>query len=37
MFQNEERYEMENPNPFVQEEEEGEVASVGYRYATILK
>lgn len=28
----EEKYEFENPNPFIQDEEEGEVASVAYRY-----
>lgn len=26
------RYKFENPNPFISEEEEGEVASVAYRY-----
>lgn len=30
--QNEPRYKFEDPNPFVSEEEEGEVASVAYRY-----
>jgi len=30
--QNEPRYKFENPNPFISEEEEGEVASVAYRY-----
>lgn len=29
---NEEKYTFEHPNPFVDEEEEGEVASVAYRY-----
>ncbi len=28
----EEKYEFENPNPFLQEDEEGEIASVAYRY-----
>ena len=31
MFQNEDKYEFEEANPFVQPDEEGEVASVGYR------
>lgn len=26
------RYKFDNPNPFISEEEEGEVASVAYRY-----
>lgn len=29
---NEPKYKFPEPNPFVSEEEEGEVASVGYRY-----
>lgn len=29
---NEPRYKFDEPNPFVSEEEEGEVASVAYRY-----
>lgn len=29
---NEPRYKFEEPNPFISEEEEGEVASVAYRY-----
>lgn len=28
----EEKYSFENPNPFIQDDEEGEVASVAYRY-----
>lgn len=28
----EQKFKFENPNPFVGEEEEGEVASVAYRY-----
>ena len=31
-FQGEDKYKFENKNPFVQNEEETEVASVGYRY-----
>lgn len=27
-----EKHKLEHPNPFITEEEEGEVASVGYRY-----
>lgn len=27
-----EKYKFEHPNPFITEEEEGEVASVAYRY-----
>lgn len=29
---NEQKYKFDNPNPFLSEEEDGEVASVGYRY-----
>lgn len=30
--QGEPKYKFEHPNPFISDEEEGEIASVGYRY-----
>ena len=35
LLQGEERLDMEKPNPFVQEDEEGEVASVCYKYVLV--
>lgn len=32
MLKGGEKYKFEHPNPFITEEEEGEVASVAYRY-----
>ena len=35
VFQGEQKYDMEKSNPFVQEDEEGEVASVAYRSVSL--
>lgn len=32
LLQNEEKFNFEEKNPFIQEDEDGDVASVGYRY-----